>query len=260
MAVGDHQVAATHVHWQFRQQLCAGMAGRHQHLAAQHAAVVKLHPTIDQPQRAPAQYRRARGAAARHQPVHCARRVQHAFAGHQHAAGQPRGKHRLEFAQPGGVHGLGVHARGLQARDLGRDRGHLAVVRRHPQRPAAAVFGLFQAFERVPQPHRIAAQGQFGRVVVHRHQVPHRRGRDPAPGDAGLDDRHPAAVGQRPLGAAGADDPGADDDEVVAAHSGHSVPRMPQANGSSASMRISARPVIHARPVMRGSTPRPPAR
>ncbi len=108
--------------------------------------------------------------------------------------------------------------------------------------------------------------GAVGRVVVHRHQVSHRRRGGTAADRPWLDDRHAQPFARGRLGAGRADDARAHHDQVVAASRGrcrrprigcrraanslrcgpHVVHQatMPQANGSAGSISSCARAVM----------------
>ena len=247
VAVGDEQVALLRADRQLRTEL-AGVDATCQHheLGLQPLAAGQAHAVaVDFADLRVAQLDAS--AALGEQPACGVRRIDDAVAADLQRPGQIPAQHWL-----GPVQGLGVeHLAGnaLGAEDLALVFGclQLLAVGRQPQGAAVAVSAVGVELRRplAPQLDGVAAEGQFRRAVVHRHQVAHAH-----PGGAAalaVKHQHIQATAGEFMGAGAADDAGADDDDL-GIH-----PRMPQAKGSSSSSSRVASALMWARPRMVGT-------
>ncbi len=216
--VGNHQMALARAQRQLGQQLRQGHTAGHQHRPGERLPIVQTHRMLLQLHHAAAGEQARTGRACRaHQMPRDPRRIHHGFIGHAHAASQPGHQLWFQRVQLRGIDRFGMQAGRCQACDLGWHRRQFARIAGHPQRAAAAEFGFAKRGEALPQPQRIRRQRQLGRVVVHRHQMPHRRCGGAAADRSRLDDRHTKALARRRFRARGAHNAGADHDQVVTA-------------------------------------------
>ncbi len=251
IAVGDQQVAFLRADRQLRAQL-AGMdaVGQHQRLGAQPAAVGQAQAAAVHFADFGVQPAQARPGLVE-QPVRGVGRVEDAVAGHLQGAGQARPQGRFEGVQARGAKHPAGNAGGLQRLALAFGLGEFAGVGGQPEGAAIAVRAVFRQIRRPGAPglDRVVAEGQFGRVVVHRHQMAHaHRGGTAA---AAVQHQYVEAATRQFMGAGAADDAGADHDDLGVHR------RMPQANGSSSASSRVASALTWARPRMVG-TMRPP--
>ena len=155
--------------------------------------------------------------------------------------GAQRGLHRLQRMAGDQVAG---QAMGLQRALFVVGSRHFGFVGGNPQGAARApsAVAVQQRCPFMPALQRKMAQGQFGRAVVHDHQVPHASGG----GTPTAVVQHPhvqASLGQV-MRAGGTHNTRANDDHIgITAHR-----RMPQAKGSSASISSVASALMWARP------------
>ncbi len=160
--------------------------------------------------------------------------VEDAVALDQQAAFQAFAQLGFALTQGPASDQLAVFSVGQQIQVFAVGDRHFLRIGRQPQGAVVApptAFGKSRG-QLAPALQGILTEGQFRRVVVQHQQMTHARRRGAVP--AGVEYQHlQATLGQGP-GTGCTDDAGTDDDHVGGQPLGHR--RMPQANGSSASM------------------------
>ena len=163
-----------------------------------------------------------------HQPAGDVWRVDDTIAWHPQAARQPAAQQRLASGDL--LRGLAFagHLIAGQPPLFVASHGHLFFAFRQPQRAAAAPGAMVGHPWRDSAPafQRPCRQGKLGGVVIHAHQMAH-TGRRRA-GLTVIDKRHALPPLRQLPRAGGADDPGADHDDVALLHGA-----IPQQKGSS---------------------------
>ncbi|EDT38099.1 hypothetical protein BamMEX5DRAFT_6127 [Burkholderia ambifaria MEX-5] len=251
VAVGDQQMALLRAQRQFGQQRARGDAVRDDDaFRAQRVAARERHARAVDRHRAVAPQRDARRALQ--QPARGDRRIENRVAGDLQRAAEPRAQHRLEPRERRRVDQLARDAMRGERHLLGAREVHLVGIGREPQRAAVAVRAAFRHFaaQRTPQRDRVMAQREFGRVVVHRDEVPHAgAGRAAA---RVVDDEHAQPALREFMRTCGTDDAGADYYDVGP---GLAHDTMPQPNGSSSSISSVASALRCALPRIVGTMP-----
>ena len=217
ITLGDDDVAFLRADRQLRQQLRTSHAVGDYHQAGidapassqRHALRIDCKHVVDQQLRTALlrlcqQQRRAFG------------RIHDRVARHPQTAREAGAQMRLNAIQVCGIQQFAADAVRSHSRLLGGGGSHFLGIGGHPERAARAEFILLLATvdEFAPQFERITGQRQFGRIVVHHHQMPHPGCGGAAADHMALDDGHRQAAGRQFGRAGGADNSGADHDDI----------------------------------------------